>query len=275
MKIFVLGSNGMLGHVVSRYFKEKSMTVADVTRKDLDAMWDVDRIDWAIRSWGITAHDTVINCIGLVPQVCTDANLQYVINGIFPHNLAIGLAAYDARLMHISTNCVYSGEEVRAYNPHGYTEYDMPLPTDVYGRTKYLGEPVCTAMVIRTSVIGPGKQGLYNWCTTASKPIEGYVDHYFNGLTTLELASRLHQIVINNSFNMGIHHLHSPNTVSKYDLIREIHRVSRNQQVLPRKMVVTPTLSRSNKWLTLASISNLHTSVPTIQKQLEELNEWY
>jgi len=270
MKVFVLGATGMVGHVMSRYLKEQSETVIDITRKDIDATWDANQIDWAVRSWGVHSDDYVINCIGLVPQVSADHILQVKVNTLFPKALVVALQPTKTRLIHISTNCVYCGQEVRAYDPHGYTEYDMPLTFDAYGATKWHGECPESAMVLRASVIGPGKQGFYKWCTEASEPINGYVDHYWNGLTTLELAKYVYWLIDRKQFGTGVRHVHAPNTVSKYDLIKEIHRIN-GVHALKQ---VTPYYTQDNKWLTLATISRT-TWIPTIQQQLQELKQWY
>lgn len=274
MKIFVLGSTGMVGHVVSRRLKEQSLNVVDITRKDLDATWTLDQLAFAIKDWDIKANDFVINCVGIVPQrLNCYSSLFYKVNAQFPINLN-RILHEKTKLIHISTNCVFSGSEIRGYNPHGYTEWDMPRPTDVYGKTKLEGEADYACMVIRTSVVGPQKTGhysLYDWCL-CKENITGYVDHYWNGVTSLQLADKIASVINLKRYYLGVHHLHSPNIVSKYELIRAIREINGFDGV------VAPIFTGTNQWKTLASVGDFALSskeTPAIHDQLQELKAWY
>ena len=270
MRIFVLGSNGMLGHVLSRYLKEQSFHVVDITRDALNATNDVDQIDWAVRSWCVRPDDIAINCIGIVPQKLSTIKDEHKVNTIFPHKLA---QHFPNRIIHISTNCVFSGTEHRAYTHAGYTEYDFPRPDKSYGVTKLNGEIPLQAMVLRTSVIGPQIKGIYGFYTRArlGSIKEGYVNHYWNGITTLQLSKTIAWIIAQDLYKLGIYHIHSPNTMSKCDLVKEILHINTSH------WNITPKLTDGEN-LTLWSFHqniNLPNIDRTIQDQLRDLHKWY
>jgi len=270
MRVFVLGSKGMLGHVVSRYLKEQSYEVVDVPREKLDAAQHLDLIDWKIRPWCLQPSDVVINCIGIVPQIESDLKTEHQVNAVFPHSL---VRCVDTRVIHISTNCVFSGIERRAYTHAGYTEHDLPRPSKSYGITKLQGEVPLHSMVLRTSVIGPQIKGMYGFHAKARLGMitDGYVDHYWNGVTTLQLAKTIEWIIKKHLFNFGVYHIHSPNIMSKYDLIKEILHVNTSHWNINPKLAGGENLTL---WSFHQNINHPNIDC-TIQRQLRELHKWY
>jgi dTDP-4-dehydrorhamnose reductase len=218
MKIFVLGSTGMLGRYVSSYLGKK-YKVINLSRQDVDVA-DVTEYDLklAFRLHDFNDGDVVINCIGAIkPTVDLLGDLNALkINSIFPRVLANVVNSLNGKLIHPTTDCVYTGQK------GNYTEQDKHDITDVYGRTKSLGEPNnCT--VIRTSIIGEEvNQGrsLVEWIKSQNdKTVFGFTNHIWNGVTCLQFAKICDNIIINNSFWIGVKHVFS-NHVTKYELLQ-------------------------------------------------------
>ena len=232
MRVLVLGIGGMLGSALfKKYSNDVKMITYGTVRNSLalkyfDTRWhkqiicnlDVDSNASLSELFARIKPDIVINCIGLVKQV-SEANdpLQAIaINSLFPHRIASLCGMFEARLVHISTDCVYSG---RAGN---YKESDFADANDLYGRSKFLGEvDYPHAITLRTSIIGhelQGNRSLVNWFLTQDGPIQGYQNAIFSGLPTVELARVIQDFVIPNPELCGLFHV-SVNPISKYDLL--------------------------------------------------------
>jgi dTDP-4-dehydrorhamnose reductase len=167
----------------------------------------------------------VLNCIGVIKQTkaASDPVPSIAINALLPHQLAQLTAARKAKLIHFSTDCVFSG------NRGNYTEDDSPDPIDLYGRTKLLGEVHAHgALTLRTSIIGHelrGHLGLIDWflkqrCGHAS----GFAEARYSGLTTLALAEVVAQVMQSHANLSGVWHV-SSNPISKFDLLQIVNRV--------------------------------------------------
>ena len=144
-KIIILGSTGMLGRYIERYFLDQDMPIVALSRKDFDASV-VSEFELSRK---LFPSSVVINCIGLIkPQVDKYGTLEAIkVNSAFPHKLANVCKKIGSKCIHITTDCVYSGSK------GAYIEDDVHDASDIYGKTKSLGEPRnCT--VIRTSIIG-------------------------------------------------------------------------------------------------------------------------
>lgn len=160
--------------------------------------------------------DAVLNCMGAIKQSVDKYPKQaFFVNAILPHLLG---HYYKHKLIHISTDCVFSG---CAKKP--YTETSIPDPIDLYGISKLAGEPSETSLVLRMSFIGPeleGHQSLFNWFLSQKNRVQGYVNHFWNGLTTKEVAKVLFKIIKDRKEfpESGIHHIFSSD-ISKYELL--------------------------------------------------------
>lgn len=182
---------------------------------------DVENNDSLVRAFGTLCPDVVINCIGVVKQLA-DANdpLQAVpLNTLLPHRLAALCKATRARLVHISTDCVFSGAK------GNYIESDFPDAYDLYGRTKLLGEvDYPHAITLRTSIIGhelSGNRSLVNWFLAQQGSVKGFTRAIFSGLPTVELATVVRDKVLPSKELRGLFHV-SANPISKYDLLQLI-----------------------------------------------------
>jgi dTDP-4-dehydrorhamnose reductase len=253
LKILILGAGGMLGSAVFRYFSEspgfdatgtlrsaKALThFSEIQRKNLLVNVDVENFDSLSLSFATVKPDVVINCIGLVKQLASaDDPLQALpINAMLPHRLARLAEVAGARLIHISTDCVFSGSR------GGYSETDFSDANDLYGRSKFLGEVVDSvhAITLRTSIIGhelEGSHGLVNWFLSQEKPIKGFTKAIFSGVPTVELARVIRDFVLPNSQLHGLYHVAST-PISKHDLLNLVAAsYAKNIEITPDSQLV-------------------------------------
>jgi len=185
---------------------------------------DTDKFD-SVRTL-ITKHkpDVVINCVGLVKQL-SDSNDPLIvmpINALFPHKLAQLCFEYGARLVHISTDCVFSGSKGM------YTENDYADGRDLYGLSKLIGEvDYSNAVTMRTSIIGHelnSNHSLVDWFLSQNDDVKGFKRAIFSGLPTVEIAQVISEFVIPNKQLIGVYHL-SAEPISKYDLLSLVAKV--------------------------------------------------
>jgi len=221
MKIFILGSNGMLGRYVSKYLST-NYEVINLTRNEIDASSiNYEDLLEKLTNLGLKSGDLVINCIGAIKQRVEIEDLDFIkINSIFPRLLANVCQSINCKMIHPTTDCVYSGKE-GLYNEE--SSFDVG---DVYGMSKALGEPKnCT--VIRTSIIGEeiyNKKSLVEWIkSNKGGKTNGYLNHYWNGVTCLQFGKIVGTMIEKDLFWSGVKHLHS-NKVDKYELSLMINK---------------------------------------------------
>ena len=210
MKILVLGGSGMLGHRVARALKHLNPIVP--TRDEYTAPASLERFD-------LSSDDYVINCIGAIPQKDKSPDEMRRINSEFPHLLR---ADGEFRVIQIATDCVFDGQLGL------YSETSLRSAKDVYGLSKAYGE-LPSFMNLRCSIIGPeltAKKSLFEW--VANQPvgatINGYANHYWNGVTTDAFAKLVVGIIEQDLFNSGTRHFVPKDSVSKLQLIQMIAR---------------------------------------------------
>ena len=222
-KIFVIGANGMAGHMIFNYLKSNlnNFEVLSITRKhkiyysdyDLDIN-NLNNLELLILQ---KRPHTIINCIGLLNKNAEDnPSDSILINSYFPHFLEKVTMKLQTKVIHLSTDCVFSGIK------GNYKENDFKDATGYYALSKSLGEINNKKdLTIRTSIIGPDLNpngiGLFNWFTKQNGTINGYKNAIWTGVTTLELAKFIQDKI--NSNLSGIIHLVNNSTISKYDLV--------------------------------------------------------
>jgi dTDP-4-dehydrorhamnose reductase len=231
MRIVVLGGDGMLGHKVFQVLKpthELRATVrrplADLPHHGLfDASNTVGGID--VRSlsqltslFAAFRPEVVINCIGLIKQRqdADDVAANLEINAMLPHRLAGLCRVAGARLIQISTDCVFSGRKGM------YAVRDNADAEDVYGRTKFLGEvSEDGCLTLRTSIIGPEltrKLGLLEWFLAQQGPVRGFKRAIFSGFTTLEFGRIIKMMIERFPDASGLYHV-AAEPIDKYSLL--------------------------------------------------------
>ena len=269
MKIIVLGYTGMLGTYVYSHLKEKGYEVQGFNRDDLDIA-ESTLNEQILRSFlfhkGVKKDDVIINCMGAIkPMVDKYGTLPAIkVNSLFPHILANACENEDYKLIHITTDCVFTGDEGQ------YTEESPHDCKDVYGKTKSLGEPEnCT--VIRTSIIGEENgtsRSLIEWVKSQDgKTVYGYTNHQWNGLTCYQAAKVFEQIISEDLYWEGVRHIHSPNSLNKHQLVFRI------AQAHGLNIEVTPTDGPTKCDRTLLSVypDNVQLfNIPNIMAQLTE-----
>jgi dTDP-4-dehydrorhamnose reductase len=167
-----------------------------------------------------TRPDAVVNCIGIVKQAVDDPEPAIRVNALFPHQLAAACRERDVRMIHVSTDCVFSGETGE------YTESDPPDPVDTYGRSKLLGEPATPgALTIRTSMIGlelATSHGLLEWFVAQSgASVRGFTAAVFSGPTTPVLSRAIADVIERREPLDGLWHL-GAEPIAKHDLLLQL-----------------------------------------------------
>ncbi|MFP3727818.1 dTDP-4-dehydrorhamnose reductase family protein [Priestia filamentosa] len=271
MKLLILGGKGMAGHVITAYFMQKGHYEVLYTSRDpndeagiyLDVT-NVKRVEEVIE---LTKPDIIINCIGLLnEQANNNPLLAFQVNSLLPHQLAKLAERHNGKLIQISTDCVFSGLE------GDYTEDKIPDGTSVYAQSKQLGEIVNDKhLTIRTSIIGPELKeegiGLFLWFMNQSGEIKGYEKVLWNGVTTLELAKAIEEMI--ESSITGLYHLGSSKKVSKYELLMLIQDVfhKNNVKIVRDQDIVLDRTIKSTR-------TDFEYIIPNYEEMLVSLREW-
>lgn len=232
-KILILGITGMLGHTLFKEMnKNEDFEVFGTTRSKsgLNGYFtsdellkirdnvDANNFETVIRAIASVQPTIIINCIGIIKQlpISKDPLTAITVNAQLPHRLSLVTRTAKARLIHISTDCVFDGKK------GNYTEEDFSTAEDIYGKTKYLGEvqyPHC--ITLRTSIIGhelKTNYSLVDWFMSQEGEINGFTKALYSGFPTIEIVNIISNYVIPNKKLSGLYHV-SSDTISKYDLL--------------------------------------------------------
>ncbi len=269
-KALILGSAGMAGHIMKAYLSSKpDLSVIGVARSETPfADVIIDVTDFTALEDLINQHkpDYVINCIGvLVQKSSADLSHAILINSYLPNFLA-GLGdKLGFKLIHISTDCVFSGKD-GAYIETAFRDGD-----DNYARTKALGEVINQKdLTIRTSIIGPELKtngtGLLDWFFKQSGEIKGYNHAYWSGVTTLELAKATHAFI--NQDIAGLYNLCPINKISKFDLLQLFAKIWKTNI-----SIISYADYHVDKSL-ICTRSDFAYTVPDYPVMLAELKDW-
>lgn len=260
MKVLVVGASGMIGSTVLRVLSEKKDwqvfgSVRDASVKHffsqaigerLLAGVDVEYPDSLVRVLDQIRPDVVVNCAGLTKHKpeAEDPLVSIPINTLMPHRLAGLCKLVGARLIHVSTDCVFSGEK------GNYTEEDFADARDVYGKSKALGEvDYPHAVTLRTSTIGHELQstyGLLDWFLSQEGRCKGYTRAVFSGLPTVVFAQVVRDVVIPNKELSGLYHV-AAKPIDKFSLLKLIAGVyGKTIEIAPdEKLVIDRSLDAS------------------------------
>lgn len=262
MKILVIGASGMLGNAVYRLLS--TTTEHDVygslrssaairhfpaeLRERFVVGVDVDNQDSLALLFAKVRPDVVVNCVGLIKQLA-DANdpLQAIpINALLPHRLARLCEMVDARLIHVSTDCVFEGTR------GGYLESDKPDARDLYGVSKCLGEVSYPhTITLRTSIIGHelgSHNGLVGWFLAQSGSVKGFAKAIFSGLPTVELAQVIRDVVLPRPELSGLYHV-AAQPIAKLDLLRLVADIyEKSIEIVPQSEFVIDRSLNADKF---------------------------
>jgi len=237
MRVLILGGDGMLGHRLLKHLQQNHETRVTL-RRGLSAYAryvlftpensypgvearDTDRL---LRVMADFRPEAVVNAVGITKQrgAAKEAIPSLEVNALFPHRLALLCEATGARLVHMSTDCVFSGRR------GNYTEEDIPDAEDLYGRTKFLGEvsePGC--VTLRTSIIGlelSHKRSLIEWFLAQKGEIRGFTHANYTGLTTAEVARVIARVLVQHPDLSGVWQVASE-PIDKYDLLTRFSKI--------------------------------------------------
>ncbi|WP_195572177.1 dTDP-4-dehydrorhamnose reductase family protein [Paenibacillus sp. 1001270B_150601_E10] len=272
MKLLILGGSGMAGHMLVRYFRRHREHAVFYTSRDagddhaimLDAR-DTEQLDRVIE---VIRPQVIINAMGILNEAAEKDPVEaFQVNSLLPHRLKLRANLIDAKVIHISTDCVFLGDK------GSYREEDPPDGQSMYAITKSLGElkdhPV--HLTIRTSIIGPEIRsngiGLLEWFQQQTGQIPGYKQVWWNGVTTLELAKAIHYYMDRSV--PGLIHLTAPSKLSKHELLVLLAEVLGREDVtiVPQEK---PILDRT-LWNTRADADY---PMPDYPVMLREMAEW-
>ena len=271
-KIMILGSAGMLGHMVYHYLNEtNNFLIVDTSfplkANDKSFLLDVTsklEVESYIRR---EKPDIVINCVGILIKASqTDPSNAIYLNSYFPHQLSKLLREIGGKLIHISTDCVFTGKK------GDYKENDFRDADDTYGRSKALGEVFNDHdLTLRTSIIGPdlneNGEGLFQWFMKQSGEINGFMQTFWGGVTTLELAKAIEAAI--NLEITGLVHITNGTKISKYDLIslfKEVWKVER--------ITINPIEGKHADKSLICSRSDFQYLVPSYKEMLKSQHKF-
>ena len=270
MKILVLGCNGMLGHMVSLYFKEQGHEAIGFARKKSQYVDTIvgDAYNASLLKAILEQENfhAIINCIGILNNDAEENKSKAVyLNAFLPHYLCDITAQRATKVIHISTDCVFSGKRGQ------YTEDDYCDGETFYARSKALGEIRDNKnLTIRTSIVGPDLNpngiGLLNWFMHQEHAVKGYVNVLWNGQTTLQLAKTIEQAIVSDL--TGLYNIVPQCSISKYQLLSLF-----NQYLRSKKIIICPSRDIvSDK--TLKTNCKLSYQLPSYEVMIQNLKKW-
>ena len=263
-RVLVLGATGMLGSTIFRSFSVDPQFVTFGTlREASDLRYFKPEMQSALipntslegergllTALSIAKPDVVINCIGIIKQLpnANDHLESLAINSTLPHRLSKYCDAIGARLVHFSTDCVFSG------NQGSYKEEDFPDAYDLYGRSKFLGEVGYeNSITLRTSIIGHElnrAKSLIDWFLSQTGEVKGFTKAIFSGLPTIEVARVVKDYVIPRRELSGLYHL-SVDPISKHDLLTLVAKeYGKNIKIFPDENLVIDRSLNSDRFRT-------------------------
>lgn len=268
MRFLILGCNGMLGHVVAIYLQEQGHSVIGFARSESKVVQticgDAQNLPLLKNIIELNKFNVVVNCIGILNQDAEFHKYEAVyMNALLPHYLAKITANMSTQVIHISTDCVFSGKK------GSYIEEDFRDGESFYDRSKALGELVDNKNVtLRQSVVGPDLNpsgiGLLNWFMKQSGEVKGYTKAIWTGQTSLQLAKTIETVAVQKVY--GLFHMVPESSITKYELLRLFNKYFREKllTIIPVEgKIADKSLIRTNY--------SLEYRVPDYEKMVFEL----
>lgn len=273
MRFLVLGCNGMAGHIISLYLKERGHDVLGfaLTKSALVDSVAGDATDAAFMKElvGINKYDSIINCIGILNQFAErDYATATYLNAYFPHYLAKLTEGTDTQVIHMSTDCVFSGKKGQ------YTENDLRDGITFYDRSKALGElDDDKNITLRNSIVGPDISqngiGLLNWFMQQHGEVNGFTGAMWTGQTTLQLAKTMEAAAIEKAH--GLYNTVPDTSISKCDLLglfnKHIRRDDDKVEIIPVDKLAADKSLKRTRW-------DFEYKIPDYESMIIELKEW-
>ncbi len=289
--IVILGSTGMIGSTLVKYFSELQIPFIEVNRKEIGMAPGSKAVQFN------ASHGNVKELVSIFPQNTIFVNLIGVIrhkinpnyeesiqnakcvNSVFPKELAIQAEKINGKVIQIATDCIYSGKTGR------YTEHSIPDPVDVYGDTKLNGEFAANNLLtLRVSVIGKEIRDhieLMDWVIDQlpNAELKGFANHLWNGITSLHFAKLVGSLITQNLFSPGTFHIVPGNSISKFQLVSLIARLASRDDLVVLKTQDTNTVNRTLSTVFPEFNSMLwqlagYKAPPTIEVMMEEYFAW-
>ena len=271
VRVLILGATGMLGSTLYRFLsldhnlevygtlrsQKKIEHFSEKIREGLISGLDLESETGVLFAFSKLRPDVVINCVGIIKQSpkASDPLESLSINATLPHRLANYCRAMGARLIHFSTDCVFSGKKGQ------YLEDDFADANDLYGRTKYLGEVSNeNTVTLRTSIIGHELDScisLIDWFLCQEGTVRGFKKAIFSGLPTIEVARVVRDYILPNQELMGTYHL-SAEPISKYELLKLVaQKYEQSILIIPDEDVVIDRSLNSGRFQAATGYSPL------------------
>lgn len=272
MKVLVMGACGMAGHMISRYFVEQGHKVTGFDKIPPShcthaVMGDARNTEGIAALLHAEDFDAVINCIGILNQFAErDHALAAFLNAYFPHFLAETTKTMKTQVVHMSTDCVFSG------NRGGYAEHDLRDGASFYDRSKALGElDDDKNITLRNSIVGPDINpegiGLLNWFMRQSGEIDGYTKAVWTGQTTLQLAKTMEAAIIAHA--TGLYNAVPDKPITKYELLKLFNHYLRDN-----RLTVRPCDGKAADKSLLRTRFDFSYRIPDYETMIRELAEW-
>lgn len=262
----------MAGHLVALYLKENGHDVTGFARKKSELVECIvgDAGDFELLKKIIAEgeYDAIINCIGVLNEFAeNNKSLALLINGYLPHFLADTTADMPTKILHISTDCVFSGKK------GSYTESDIPDGRRFYDRSKAVGEIDDNKnLTLRTSIVGPDINengiGLLNWFMCQNGTVKGYTGAIWTGQTTLQLAKTMEQAAKCSA--TGLINAVPESSISKYELLKLF-----NEHIRKEPLIIEPYSDyKCDKSLVRTNFEGFKYKIPDYETMIKELGEW-
>jgi dTDP-4-dehydrorhamnose reductase len=272
MKFLILGCNGMAGHIISIYLKEQGHNITGYAREKSRFVDTVigDATDFELLKKTVLSgeYDSVINCVGLLNQFAENNHAMAVLlNGYLPHYLAEITKHTDIQIIHMSTDCVFSGKT------GGYTEESVPDGTLFYDKSKAIGELEDNKnLTLRQSIVGPDIKergiGLLNWFMKQEGPVNGFTGAIWTGQTTLQLAKTMEEAATRRT--SGLYNTVPGESINKYELLKLFNTYIRKNpiEINPMNRFVT------DKSLIRTRFDGFDYKIPGYEIMIKELGDW-
>ena len=271
MKFLVIGCNGMAGHMISLYLRERGHDVigfarseSKYVRTEIGDASDLERVREVV---SIGQYDTVINCIGLLNQFAENDHANAVfMNAYFPHFLAKITEGTGTQIIHMSTDCVFSGKT------GSYTEDAVRDGATFYDRSKALGELEDDKnLTLRQSIVGPDIKargiGLLNWFMQQGGEVNGFTGAMWTGQTTLQLAKTMERAAELRAH--GLYNMVPKTNISKYELLKLFNHYLRNDE-----LIIHPVEGVTADKTLIRTRFDFDYRIPDYETMIKELAEW-